>query len=74
MPCGERRSHDGEAALPVHLPFRRRGIQAGAEQEALYLAARAAKAIGAESAVCVWKGPVDKKLPARVRAEIESEV
>lgn len=53
----------------------RKAISPGrAEQEAVYLAKRAAKAIGAESAVCVWKGPVEKKLPAKVRAEIESEI
>lgn len=53
----------------------RKAISPGrAEQEALFLAARAAKAVGAETAVCVWKGPVEKKLPAKVRAEIESEI
>lgn len=53
----------------------RKAISPGrAEQEARLLAARAAKKVGAESAVCVWMGPVEKKLPARVRTEIESAI
>lgn len=53
----------------------RRKITPGqAEREAHYLAKRAAQAVGSESAVCVWMGPVEKKLPAKVREEIESEV
>lgn len=49
-------------------------VQAVALREAHYLAKRAAQAVGSESAVCVWMGPAEKKLPAKVRAEIESEI
>ena len=53
----------------------RREITPGrAEQEARFLAARAAKKVGAESAVCVWMGPVMQKVPARVREEIANVI
>lgn len=53
----------------------RREITPGrAEQEARVLAARAAKAVGAETAVCVWMGPIIQKVPARVRAEIAGTI
>ena len=53
----------------------RREITPGrAEQEARSLAERAAKAVGAESAVCVWMGPILQRILARVRAEIANTI
>lgn len=50
----------------------RREITPGrAEEEARSLAERAAKKVGAESAVCVWMGPLMQRIPEKVRAEIK---